>query len=95
MVLDFYCISFIVYHLLYGNLLIYFINIIVIIIIITITLYHNNYYHYYLIYFFLYLRNITGCHQPHGLRFGGIHISALTLSFFFYIYCKMWWDETK
>ena len=32
-------------------------------------MYYYNYYHYYHIYFFYTYCNITGCHQPHALRF--------------------------
>ena len=53
-------ISLIVHYLLSGILVIYFIIIICIVIIIIIIIIYI---------FFLYLCNITGCHQPHALRF--------------------------
>ena len=78
MVLDLHCISFIVYHLLSGILVIYFINIIICII--TITLYYYNYYHYYHIFSYTYV-TLLGAISLTLCVFGGIHISDLTLSF--------------
>ena len=71
MVLDLHCISFIVYHLLSGNLVIYFINIIISII--TITLYYYNYYHYYHIYIFYTYVTLLGAINLTLCIFGGIH----------------------
>ena len=80
MVLDLHCISFIVYHLLSGILVIYFINIIISII--TITLY---YYHYYHIYFFYTYVTLLGAISLTLCVFGGIHIFDLTLSFYLFL----------
>ena len=83
MVLDLHCILFIVYDLLSGILVIYFIDIIISIIIIT--LHYYNYYHYYHIYFFYTYVTLLGAISLTLCFFGGIHISDLTLSFFLFL----------
>ena len=83
MVLDLHCISFIVYHLLSGILVIYFINIITSII--TITLYYYIFYHYCHIYFFYTYVTLLGAISLTLCVFGGIHISDLTLLFFLFL----------
>ena len=83
MVLDLHCISFIVYHLLSGILVIYFINIIIsiititciIIIIIIIIIF---------IFFYTYV-TLLGAISLTLCVFGGIHISDLTLSFHLFL----------
>ena len=63
MVLDLHCISFIVYHLLSGILVIYLLILLLVLLLLHVLLSLLSYL------FFLYLCNITGCHQPHALRF--------------------------
>ena len=76
MVLDLICISFIVYYLLSGILVIYLI-IITIIIIITVLLY---------IYFFFYTYlTLLGATSLTLCIFGGIHISDLALLFYLFL----------
>ena len=84
MILDLHCISFIVYHLLSGILVIYFFNIIIsiititciIIIIIIIIIF---------IFFYTYVTLLMGAISLTLCVFGGIHISDLTLSFYLFL----------
>ena len=79
MVLDLHCISFIVYHLLSGILVIYFINIIMSIITITSIIIII------VIFIFSILITLLGAISLTLCVFGGIHISDLTLSFYLFL----------